>query len=405
MLMPAGRRGRPTPHTVVVPSPILLVPVLVLVLFATLLYRRLVRAPGYQSVWLRVGAIAVLAGLGIAVFVGFAYQSAALDDRGARLIGMIGMTWLATAFYLLLGTLVGALVALGLRLTRRRDLIGPWHRRSVPVIVTVSLLVTGYGFVEARQLRVTAQTVTVPSLPAGLEGYRLAVISDLHAGPIRGADLVARVVDLTNRADPDVVLLVGDLTDGTTAQFGPVLRPLSGLDSADGVLAVTGNHEYYAGDAAGWVELWRELGITPLLNESLTIEHAGATLRLAGVSDAAGSDAGIDAPAPGLRPDLRAALKDVTAQEPTVLLAHQPGVGTDPAVRSAGVDLMVSGHTHGGQIWPFTLLVGLANPTVVGLDEVEGTTAYTTRGAGTWGPPVRFLVPPEIAVLTLTAGD
>lgn len=387
-----------------VPSPIVLVPVLILVLFGVLLYRRLVRAPRYQSVGLRLAAIVVLAALGVAVVVGFAYQNASLDGRLARIVGMVGMTWFATAFYLLLGTLVGALVALGLRVSGRSDLVRAWHRRSVPVIVAASLLITGYGFLEARQLRVTEETVTVPGLPAGFEGYRLAVVSDLHAGPIRGADLAGTVVGLTNRAGPDVVLLVGDLTDGTTSQFAHVLAPLAGLDAADGVFAVTGNHEYYAGDAAGWVELWRELGITPLLNESTALDREGSTLRLAGVSDEAGSAAGIDAPTAELRADLRSALEEVTAEEPAILLAHQPGVGTEPAVRAAGIDLMVSGHTHGGQIWPFTALVALANPTTAGLDVIEGTTAYTTRGAGTWGPPVRFLVPPEISVLTLTGG-
>lgn len=387
-----------------VPSLFLLVPVLVLTLFAVLLYRRLVRAPRYQSRWIRLGAVTVLLGLGAAVFVGFAYQNASLDTAAARIVGMIGMTWFATAFYLLIGTLIGAVVALGLRLAGRRDLVLPWHRRSVPVIVAASLLITGYGIFEARQLRVTEQSVALPGLAGPLDGYRVAVISDLHAGPIRGAGLAETIVDLTNDAAPDIVLLVGDLTDGTTAQFSDVLTPLGEFAAADGVFAVTGNHEYYAGDAAGWVDRWRELGITPLLNESAAITRDGATLRLAGVSDEAGSAEIIDAASPGLHADLRAALEDVSTDEPTILLAHQPGVGTDPAVAAAGVDLMVSGHTHGGQIWPFTLLVGLANPTISGLDEIEGTTAYTTRGAGTWGPPVRFLVPPEIVILTLIGG-
>ena len=384
------------------PSLFLLVPVLVLALFSVLLYRRLVRAPRYRPRWLHLGAAGLLLGLGIAVFVGFAYQNASLDSAVARLVGVIGMTWLATAFYLLIGILLGTLVALGLRLARRSDLVTRWHRRSVPVIVTLSLVITGYGLIEARQLRVTEQAVTIPGLAAAFDGYRVAVVSDLHVGPTRGADLSAGVVELTNGADPDVVLVVGDLTDGTTDQFGEALAPLDGFDAPDGVFAVTGNHEYYAGDAAGWVERWRDIGITPLLNEASTIHRGGATLRLAGVSDTTGSAEEFDADDPGLRADLAGALADVTGNEPTILLAHQPGVGTDPAVAAAGIDLMVSGHTHGGQIWPFTLLVGLANPTTAGLDTIEGTTAYTTRGAGTWGPPVRFLVPPEISLLTLT---
>jgi predicted MPP superfamily phosphohydrolase len=129
----------------------------------------------------------------------------------------------------------------------------------------------------------------------------------------------------------------------------------------------------------------------------------GATLHLAGVSDPTGAEAAY-AGDPGLAPDLGTALAFRTPEETTILISHQPGAADDPVVREAGVDLIVSGHTHGGQIWPFTLLVPLANPTIAGLDEIGGTTAYTTRGAGTWGPPTRVGVPPEVVVLTLRAG-
>ncbi|MGA8047196.1 MAG: metallophosphoesterase, partial [Dermatophilaceae bacterium] len=198
-------------------------------------------------------------------------------------------------------------------------------------------------------------------------------------------------------------LLAGDLVDGTTEQFPGVLDPLAGLGAPDGVYAVTGNHEYYAGDAAGWVKQWETLGVTPLLNDSAQVIRGPGTLRIAGVSDPTGEDASLAAD-PGLRPDLDAALRDVVPEESTILIAHQPAVVEDERVRAAGVDLAVSGHTHGGQLWPFTLLVPLANPTIAGLDEIGGTTAYTTRGAGTWGPPTRVGVPPEVVVLTLTAG-
>jgi uncharacterized protein len=381
-----------------------LVPVVVLALLGLLLYRRLVRAPGYTSRALRVTAAVALALLGAAVVVGFAYQVGAVDAAPARLVGAAGMTWLATGFYLLLGAGLGALGALGLRIAR----VGPqarraWHRATVPVIVAASVLLTAYGLVEARQLRTVEATVTVPDLPPEFEGYRVAVVADLHVGPIRGADLTAEVVELTNAARPDLVLLAGDLTDGSTAQFGDVLDPLAGLVAPDGVYAVTGNHEYYAGDAAGWVQRWRELGLTVLLNDSEQVVRGPGTLRIAGVSDPTGAEESFTGD-PGLAPNLAASLADAVPVETTILVAHQPGAVDDDLVRERGVDLAVSGHTHGGQIWPFTLLVPLANPTVSGLDEIGGTTAYTTRGAGTWGPPTRIGVPPEVAVLTLTAG-
>lgn len=385
---------------------VLLVPLLVLALSGLLLYRRLVRAPGYTSLLVRLGTAGLLAVLTAAIFVGVAYQSGGLDGRPARLFGMVGMVWIAVAFYLLLGALLGALGALALRIARR----GPqarraWHRRSVPVIVAASLLITAYGLVEARQVAVSGATVAIPGLPAELEGYRVAVVSDLHVGPIRGADLTAQAVRLTNDASPDVILLAGDLTDGTTAQFEEVLDPLADLSAPDGVYAVTGNHEYYAGDALGWVERWRDLGLSVLLNESTVIERDGATLRIAGVSDAAGTEVPTAEPAdPGLLPQLGNALTQVVPEEPSILIAHRPDVAEDPLVRAAGIDLMVSGHTHGGQIWPFTLLIPLVNPTIQGLDVIEGTTAYTTRGVGTWGPPARVLAPAEVSLLTLTAG-
>jgi uncharacterized protein len=391
------------PHTEAV-SAALLAPLVVLALFGLLLYRRLVRAPGYTSLGVRVGAGVTLVALAGAVVVGFAYQLEALDGRLPRLVGAVGMTWLATAFYLLIGVGLGALGALALRVARRGpDTRTTWHRRTVPVIVAGSLLVTGYGLVEARGPAVTETSIVLPDLPPELEGFRVALIADLHVGPIRGADLTAEVVSLTNDAAPDVVLLAGDLTDGSTEQFGGVLDPLADLVAPEGVYAVTGNHEYYAGDAVGWVERWRRLGATPLLNESEQVIRGPGTLRIAGVSDPTGAEARFESE-PGLGPDLAAALGETTPEETTILIAHQPGVADDPLLRTAGIDLVLSGHTHGGQIWPFTLLVPLVNPTVAGLDEVGGTTVYTTRGAGTWGPPTRVLVPPEISLLTLTSG-
>lgn len=384
----------------------LLLPLLILALSGLLLYRRLVRAPGYTSLVGRLGAAALLAILTVAIFVGVAYQNGGLDGRLARLFGAVGMTWIAVAFYLLIGVLLGAVGALVLRIAGRdREVRRTWHRRTVPVIVAASLLITGYGLIEARQVTVEEVSVPIAGLPPELEGYRVAVLSDLHVGPIRGADLTASAVRLANDADPDVILLAGDLTDGTTAQFAEVLDPLAELAAPDGVYAVTGNHEYYAGDVVGWVDRWRELGLTVLLNDSLTVERAGVSLRIAGVSDSAGTEVPTSDPLdPGLLAQLDVALAEVDPAQTSILIAHRPGIGEDPLVRAAGIDLMVSGHTHGGQIWPFTLLVPLVNPTIAGLDVIDGTTAYTTRGVGTWGPPTRVLAPAEVSVLTLTRG-
>ncbi|MGB6050541.1 MAG: metallophosphoesterase, partial [Rhodococcus sp. (in: high G+C Gram-positive bacteria)] len=155
----------------------------------------------------------------------------------------------------------------------------------------------------------------------------------------------------------------------------------------------TGPHTVYAGDGGKWLDLWDSLGVTVLRNEHRTIDRAGASIDVAGINDAT-------APAP-FEPDLAAALDGRDAERFVLLLAHQPLQAFEAS--KMGVDFQVSGHTHAGQIWPLRYLVPLQQPTVEGLDTIENTTVYTTRGAGTWGPPVRVAAPPEISMLQLVS--
>ncbi|MDF5759079.1 metallophosphoesterase [Spongiactinospora sp. TRM90649] len=235
--------------------------------------------------------------------------------------------------------------------------------------------------------------VRIPGLDARLDGLRFAVVSDIHIGPLTGRAHTERIVRMINSLEADVVAIVGDLVDGTVAELGALARPLRSLESAHGAYFVTGNHEYYtANGPAEWIAELRELGVRPLENERVEIARGGAVLDLAGVNDVYGEPE-------GQGPDFTAALGGRDTSRTTVLLAHQPVQVTQAAAH--GVDLQLSGHTHGGQMVPFNLIVPFQQPVVRGLATVDGTQVYVTRGAGFWGPPVRVGAPPEITMLRI----
>ncbi|MCX2184461.1 metallophosphoesterase [Streptomyces sp. SKN60] len=255
----------------------------------------------------------------------------------------------------------------------------------------VALGTVGYGtYGVLRGPRVKRVTVPLAKLPRGAHGYRIAVVSDIHLGPILGRAHTQRIVDTINATQPDLVAVVGDLVDGTVANLGPAAEPLARLKARDGAFFVTGNHEYFSG-ADAWVDHVRELGLRPLRNARVEI---GAGFDLAGVDDVAGESEGHG-------PDFGKALGDRDRSRTAVLLAHQPIV-IDDAVRH-GVDLQLSGHTHGGQLWPGNLIAELANPTVAGLERYGDTQLYVSRGAGAWGPPVRVGAPSDITVVELAS--
>ncbi|MGI5259795.1 metallophosphoesterase [Streptomyces angustmyceticus] len=232
-------------------------------------------------------------------------------------------------------------------------------------------------------------TVPLAKLPRSAHGFRIAVVSDIHLGPILGRAHTRRVVETINRTNPDLVAIVGDLVDGRVADLAPAAEPLRDLRSRHGAYFVTGNHEYYSG-AGSWVDHVRELGIHPL--ENARTELPG--FDLAGVNDVTGQteQAG---------PDYDQALSGRDPSRAVVLMAHQP-VTIHDTVRF-GVDLQLSGHTHGGQMWPFTYIAAATNPTVAGLERYGDTQLYVTRGAGAWGPPVRLGAPPDVTVIELAS--
>ena len=367
-----------------------------LALLTLALHRRLAVAPGWPR-GVRLASAILLGLTWLLTLSAFAMQSGALDPRRSRWVAWTGMTWLVTAWYLLLGAAVLGIACLAVRLVRRPGLRRPVLRVGTPIVVVAALGATAYGVSEASQPSVTPVTVTDPDLPQGLDGMRVALVTDLHAGPTREASFTRRVVDLVNAQHPDVVVLGGDLVDGRVAQVGEVLAPLADLRAPLGVYAVSGNHEFISQEANAWLTHWESLGIRVLRNEHVRIERGGASLTLAGVHDLTGR--GIDAS------DAARALEGVDGFDPagfTVFVAHQPKTAEN--VQGRGVDLQLSGHTHGGQVWPFRYLVPLQQPVLDGLATVGDVPVLTSRGAGAWGPPVRVLAPPEVPVVTLRHG-
>ena len=260
-------------------------------------------------------------------------------------------------------------------------------------VVGGAMAVLLIGLWRARR-PATVRVVDVPitGLPSDLEGFRIAQLSDLHVGPTLKRDFVERVVDTTNGLQPDLIALTGDVADG----FPPALRdevaPLAGLEAPHGKYFVTGNHEYYW-DAAGWVRELEGLGFSALINGHQVIRRGTGRIVLAGVTDL--SSGGL----PGHASDPAAAVAGAPESDVRVLLAHQPKSAF--AARAAGYDLQLSGHTHGGQYFPFNLLVRLFQPFVAGLHRLEAMWLYVSRGTGYWGPPLRLGAPAEITLIQL----
>ncbi|MGW1779274.1 metallophosphoesterase [Streptomyces sp. NPDC002143] len=272
---------------------------------------------------------------------------------------------------------------------------GPSRRLFVSRVVggaaaAAAVGTVGYGtYGVLRGPRVKRVTVPLAKLPRAAHGYRIAVVSDIHLSPVLGRGFAQRVVDTINSTQPDLIAVVGDLVDGSVKDLGPAAAPLAQLKARHGSFFVTGNHEYFSG-AEQWVEEVRRLGLNPLENARTELPW----FDVAGVNDIAGES-------DGQGPDFTRALGDRDTTRACVLLAHQP-VQIHDAV-SHDVDLQLSGHTHGGQLWPGNLIAAAANPTVAGLERYGDTQLYVSRGAGAWGPPTRVGAPSDITVIQLAS--
>ncbi|MED5618762.1 metallophosphoesterase [Ideonella sp. BN130291] len=265
---------------------------------------------------------------------------------------------------------------------------------AVPALAALASL---WGLVNARR-RPAVREVTVPieGLPPALEGFSIVQITDLHVGVTIQRAFVQRVVDTANALQPDVIAVTGDSVDGQVEQLRTHIAPLAGLRARHGVFAVTGNHEYYSG-APAWIAEYRRLGMRVLLNEHVVLDHDGAPLLLAGVTDYTAGH--FDA---AQASDATRALQGApSGLRPRVLLAHQPR--SAPAAAQAGFDVQLSGHTHGGQFLPWRWFVPLQQPYTAGLHRLQQLWVYTSRGTGYWGPPKRLGAPSEITRVRLVA--
>ncbi len=307
-----------------------------------------------------------------------------------------GDTILGVIWVLFTWALLGNVATAGLGIA---GVANPLRSRVVAVAVAVvSLVLLVWGYTEAMRVpRVRRVDVTMPRLGAGLDGIRVVLLTDTHYGPINRARWSARLIATVNELDADIVCHTGDIADGSVSERREQAAPLGEVRARLARTYVTGNHEYF-GQAQGWLDHMQRLGWEPLHNRHILVERGGARLVVAGVDDATAAASGH----PGHHADHAAALADADASLPVLLLAHQPKQVA--AAVAHGVDLQVSGHTHGGQIWPFHYLVRLDQPTVHGLSRHgDRTQLYTSRGSGFWGPPLRIFAPSEITVLTLRA--
>lgn len=265
---------------------------------------------------------------------------------------------------------------------------------SAIAVVALATVITIAGLFSARRrARVIEVDVPIANLPHALHGFVIAQISDIHVGPTIKRDYVESIVDAVNDLAADVVAITGDVVDGSVQELAAHVAPLSRLRARHGTYAVTGNHEYYSGERQ-WTREFQRLGMTVLMNEHVALEHGEATLVLAGVADYSAHHF-----SPEQRSDPMAALAGAPPSSAKILLAHQPR--TAPSASQAGFDLQLSGHTHGGQFWPWNHFVRLQQPYTAGLHRLDKLWIYISRGTGYWGPPKRFGVPSEITRLRL----
>jgi uncharacterized protein len=360
--------------------------------------------PGYIG-WrllsgLSVGPVGIVAGIlvliGCCLLIPYSMQTRSLRNRkfADRLawVGLTAMGFFSTLFVL---TLVRDLVLLGAHWFLSPGQAHALTSASAQATLWVTLFVTVAGmFLARRRPGVIEVSIPIANLPAGLDGFSIAQISDVHVGPTIKRGFVESVVQRVNGLNPDLIAVTGDLVDGSVQQLSAHTAPLAGLTARHGAYFVTGNHEYYSGEPA-WTKEIRRLGLHVLKNEHVVLKHDGASLVLAGVTDY-----GAHHFDPAQRSDpaeaMRGAPLDAGAR---VLLAHQPSSAT--AAADAGFDVQISGHTHGGQFWPWNLFIHFFQPFSSGLHRLKNLWVYVSRGTGYWGPPNRFGVPSEITRIRL----
>jgi uncharacterized protein len=315
---------------------------------------------------------------------------------GARIVPDLPAPWAGMLALGLLGLLLVLTLARDLLLLATLPLdLPPLAGPSAIAVPLLALFGSLWGLVAARRTAgIREVDVPIKGLPAALQGFTIAQITDVHVGPTVKRPYVQAIVDAVNALDADAVAITGDLVDGRVRDLQQDVAPLAELRSRHGSFFVTGNHEYYSG-AVEWISWLQGLGLRVLNNEHVLLQHGDGQLVMAGVADY-----GAHHFEPSHRSDPRRALSGAPLSAGVrVLLAHQPRSAA--AAAEAGFDLQLSGHTHGGQIFPFNFLVGLDQPFVAGLHRLRDMSIYVSTGTGYWGPPMRLGVPAEITDITL----
>jgi predicted MPP superfamily phosphohydrolase len=381
----------------------------VLTLVHYYLWRRLVHDPRLRHPWRRVVTLAlILCGVSIPLTM---WTSRLIDARLGPTLGWPAFVWMGWLFLLMLGFLAVDGIRLlrwsarhGLATVQRTGRPEPmdpdrrmfFARVAGGAVATAATGTLAWGVREAlHNLQINEVPVTLPRLPAACDGFTIAHLTDIHVGLTITRGFVEALVARTNALEPDLIVITGDLVDGDVATLGHAVAPLAELRARHGVYFVTGNHEYFSG-VESWVAELRRLGITVLRNQHVRIDHDGEGFDLAGIEDHNAGRAG-----EGEKPDLAKALAGRDPSRELVLLAHQPRQVF--AARGHGVGLQLSGHTHGGQIWPWHYLALAQQGFLAGLHRDGDTQIYVSRGSGYWGPPVRVGAPAEIAKIVLRA--
>jgi predicted MPP superfamily phosphohydrolase len=322
-----------------------------------------------------------------------------LRPRHARYVIWPASVWIGVAFYLALGLGVSEIVYAFASAAFASG--GPGEPTTAAaaraaVVTLAALGVSGVALANGlRPPRLERVEIHLARWPGVLDGFRIVQISDIHIGALLDRRFARAVTERVNALAPDLIVVTGDLVDGSVKHFEAEVAPFAALRAEHGAYFVTGNHEYYSG-ADPWLEVVRALGIRPLRNERVEIGRGGATFDLAGVDDHRGYLFG-----PGHGEDVARALLGRDPGRAVVLLAHDPS--TFKAAAPLGVDLQISGHTHGGQIWPFGYVVRLAVKFVAGLYRQGDAQLFVSRGTGFWGPPMRLGAPAEITEIVLRA--
>ncbi len=316
-------------------------------------------------------------------------------EDAARVVALVGYLWMGFLFFFTCLNLSVDLLRLPLWAMGRAGIAanaagGLAGRPAFLCIAGLAVALSAYAIVEASRIEVVRVRIVTDRLPASVPSLRIAQITDLHLGLIHRSGKAREVAAIVARERPDLFVSTGDLVDGQLDGVAELAEILRSIPAPRGKFAALGNHEYYAGiDRA--IAFTRESGFTLLRDESVTIDDA---VRIAGVDDPAEARFGRTG-----GPSEAALLGDLPHRRFTILLKHRPQL--DPATEGK-FDLQLSGHTHDGQIFPFRLLTRLVYPLLAGDHPVPGGgILHVSRGTGTWGPPMRFLAPPEITVVDI----